>query len=368
MTFFFYNKQYSNIQKISFSGLIILLILSSCSEQKKQAYAETAIETLNDSVSKSIEYEVIKTDYLFSYPECLVLNDEHIIIKDEYNKEYLFHAIDLLTGKILYEFAQKGLGPNEYLSSTLNVDFNKDTKTLSFFDPNGRKYHSFIGSYNDNSFVYKHKSEELVKLNENIREIIKKDDRYILTGECNTFNKNRFVVTNESWEVLNASGRYPNVNQYLNTTEDCRQMLYNSVFYKTSPNGKNAIFATYKGSLLEFFDISECEDSIKTIKSLLLDYPIKKEQKDNESDGWIYGFEDVYVTDNYVYAIYNGKTSKENPMFGQNILVYDWHGNIINRYKTDLYLRCIAVNELQKEIYVIACKDDEDFFLAKVQI
>ena len=93
---------------------------------------------------------------------------------------------------------------------------------------------------------------------------------------------------------------------------------------------------------------------------------MKKEKRDNKHAGWVYGFEDVYVTNDYIYAIYNGKTVKENPMFGKNILIYNWSGELVNSYKTDIYLRNVAVDEKRNIVYVIACKEESDFFLAKI--
>lgn len=352
--------------RIIFKILLIIIALSSCNRKKQFACESATVDIYSEEISAYIDYEEIDIDYLFSFPEALLLDSNKLIIKEEHSKNKLFHVIDLSTGELLQEFAERGNAPNEYISSTLNVYYNSNTKELSFFDPNGKKYHNFIGDLNNN---YRYNENINMNFSESIREVVKSGDNYILTGENGTFDEYRFIVTDKNGNILYTNNKYPCLHPYLNgSKENLRQMLYNSVFYKTSPDEKKLVFATYKGTLIQFIDISEIPDSIGTIKSVLLDYPMKQEKNTKDAYEWVYGFEDIYTTDKHVYAIYNGKTIKENPMLGQNILVYNWDGQLVNSYKTDLYIRCIAVDEKNNIAYVIACKEESEFFLAKINL
>lgn len=353
--------------RILFTMSLIIFFLSSCA--KKEHTSSIAIDIFNDRNARTIDIEKIETDYLIAYPECMLwVGNGHLIIKDEMNHECLFHLLDIKTGKLLSDFVRKGQGPDEYASSTLNVHLHQDGQQLSFFDPNGRRYHTFAPTEDDISLGYKHISSHVITSIPAIREVIVAKQGYILTGENGRFDSHRFVSVDENWNIENSSGTYPDLKPLLGSDENYRQMIYSTVMYKTAPSKNKAVFATYRGALLQLLDISNYKDSVKTIKSILLNRPIKTEQIEPNHAGWVYGFEDIYATDHYVYAIYNGQTAKENPMLGKNILVYDWNGQIVNTYKTELNLRCIAVDEAQNTAYVIACEEDGEFFLGQCKL
>lgn len=91
-----------------------------------------------------------------------------------------------------------------------------------------------------------------------------------------------------------------------------------------------------------------------------LEVPIKSRNL-KEHEGWVYGFEDVSVTDSAVYAIYNGETAEENPLLGK-ILVFDWQGNLQKIYQLDLNLRCLTIDERRHCIYAVVVYTEEDGF------
>lgn len=82
----------------------------------------------------------------------------------------------------------------------------------------------------------------------------------------------------------------------------------------------------------------------------------------------IWGFEDIYVTDNYIYTLHNGKTTEENPYFSKSIKVFDWLGNPIIEYNVGVDMRCLAVDEIEKKIYAVAYEEEKDFFLISVNL
>jgi hypothetical protein len=113
---------------------------------------------------------------------------------------------------------------------------------------------------------------------------------------------------------------------------------------------------------MEIFNIEELPERIHKVKSLLLTKPMKN-GKEN-----IYGFEDVYVTDKYIYALHNGKTAKENPYLSQSIKVFDWEGNPVVKYNLGIDMRCLAVDEDKNIIYAVAYNDEDGFFLIRTDV
>ena len=358
------------MKRLIYYFVLLLLTLGAC--QTKTETVSLPVEPFNLDSSKQVRWHVIDTDYLMSYPESMILTDNHLIIQDRKAVDFLFHAINRNNGSLDFEFARRGNGPDEFLDATLNPCWNQDQNVVSFFDPVKKVSLSFqetsVDTCSKDHFKFIERKKVPLEV-EYVREMFNCGEDYILMGEHGIFDKERFVVLNNSLQIVGKHGHYPNVQSLLtNPDRDFHTMLFASSFFKVSPDQKKAIFATYKGALLQFFDLSNIKDSIVNSKSIQSEYPIKKEQIKPDHDGWVYGFEDVYVTNDFIYAIYNGETAEDNPMLGKSILIFNWKGELCKSYYLDLNLRCLAVDEEKQEIYVVACKDGSDFFLACIDL
>lgn len=347
---------------------LLLSIVSSCQHKMNIEMMTLPVEPFDLDSSQSLSWEIMDTEYLLSYPENMILTDNHLIIQDRKAVNHLFHVISRNDSILNFEFAKKGNAPQEFLDATLNPHWNQEKKIITFYDPLKKKLFSFqkqnvkIDSIPLFAFL---DTKNIYLKSEYIREIFPCNDGYLLMGEHGMFDKNRFLLLDDDLHLIKACGDYPNVKPLLtNPEQDFRKMIFGLSFFKISPNGKKAIFATYKGALLQFFDLSHCRNSIVTIKTIQSEYPINKRQISPDHEGWVYGFEDVYVTDSYIYAIYNGQTAVDNPGMGKYILVFNWNGELCNKYQSDMNLRCLAVDETKKIIYAVAYAEDSDFFVA----
>lgn len=357
------------ITHIIYCSLLIFAI-EAC--QPKMERASLPVCSFNLDSSKQVDWKIIETDYLMSYPESMILTDKYLIIQDRKATDCLFHVINRSNDSLDFEFVRRGNGPYEFLDATLNPCWNQDEKIVSFFDPAKKAYFSFQETLIDSSSKISFKpidKKEVLLGAEYVREMFICDRGYILMGEHGLFDKNRFMVLDNKLQMIGKYGSYPNVQNLLtNPEEDFRKMFFASSFFKISPNKTKAVFATYRGALLQLFDLSNFKDSIENFKSIQSEYPIKKEQISSEHEGWVYGFEDVYVTNDFIYAIYNGETAEDNPMLGKYIVVLNWKGELCKSYRLNLNLRCLAVDENNREIYVVACTDESDFFLARIAL
>ena len=349
---------------------LLLFILEAC--RHNLVSPSLPVQPFNLDSCKSVRWQEIDTEYLMSFPESMILTDDHLIIQDRKAMNYLFHAINRSSGSLDFEFVKRGNGPNEFLDATFNPFWNVDQKVVTFFDPVKKMLNSFKELSSDSCskehFMFLDKKEVLFK-SEYVREMFVCNCGYILIGEHGLFDQNRFIILDEELQIMEKFGNYPNVRNLLTDPDkDFCRMFFDTALFKLSPDRKKAVFATYKGALLQFFDLTHCKDSIVNIKSIQSEFPIKKEQISPDHEGWVYGFEDVYVTNDFIYAIYNGETAVDNPMLGKIIIVFDWKGELCKSYRLDINLRCLAVDEDKKIIYVAACKDEGDFFLACIDL
>lgn len=297
--------------------------------------------------------ELICEDYLASYPEAMLYVDNELIVQDRRSSRFLFHKI----GKDgMKEFVQLGNGPEDYLDTNLNPFIGKNGE-IGFYDTAKRK----VFLLKENKDVYKtHKYVMMNKINGQVRETVECGDFYLATGRQGDFLNYRFLIVDSIGNIVSKYGNYPCIEPSLfsNPSEDIKKMLHSSSFLRVSPDKQKAVFASYHGALIQFFDLTSLPDSLKEIRSFQLDIPIKHSQISATHAGWVYGFEDLYVTDNYIYAIYNGQTAQENPEFGHRILVFDWSGNLKKTYFAELGIRSLAVDENRNVLY-LAGYDEE---------
>lgn len=372
MLFTKFIKRYHRMKFLLYFICYCLLFLVVSCQQRKVPMQPLAVQPFEADSALSVDWQEMETDYLLSYPENIILTDSHLIIQDRRATDYLFHAINRNDGSLDFEFARRGNGPQEFIDATLNSYWDSERQMISFYDPGKRTLFYFqkqgIEYVLNDCFAFS-RQKKIQLESEYVREVFVCDSDYILMGEHGAFDEKRFLVLNNDLQIINRCEDYPNIKDLLsNPAEDLRKILYGFSFFKISPNGEKAVFATYRGALLQFFDLNNYRDSIRNIRSYQLEYPIKKEQITEEHDGWVYGFEDVYVTNDFVYAIYNGETAEDNPMFGKYILVFNWEGKLCKSYQLNLSLRCLAVDEKLGVIYVVACTENTDFFIACIHV
>lgn len=334
--------------------LLFAVCLFSCKNRGGETYL--AVTPVNlQGVDTLVLKEMPVGDYLVSYPEAMLLADSALIVQDRKGLSCLFHLIGK-NGKT-DGFAFQGNGPGEYLDANLNPFIDREGR-VGFYDSSQKKvliYQKRDGKYEPCKVI------KISYKKEWVREMVGCGDYYLLTGEHGDFSDFRFLVTDSLGKLLSRFGDYPPVApaSFYRPADDMRKLLFSSSFWRIAPDKTKAVFASYRGALIQFFDLSCLPDSVREIKSLQLAPPVNFSQVTAGDEGWIYGFEDVFVTSHFVYAIYNGQTVRDNPEFGRYILKYDWKGNMINTYIAPIGIRSLAVDEAQGLFYIAGYHDDE---------
>lgn len=334
--------------------LLFAVCLFSCKNRGGETYLAVTPVNLQGADTLVLK-EMPVGDYLVSYPEAMLLADSALIVQDRKGLSCLFHLIGK-NGKT-DGFAFQGNGPGEYLDANLNPFIDREGR-VGFYDSSQKKvliYQKRDGKYEPCKVIKISYKEEWV------REMVGCGDYYLLTGEHGDFSDFRFLVTDSLGKLLSRFGDYPPVApaSFYRPADDMRKLLFSSSFWRIAPDKTKAVFASYRGALIQFFDLSCLPDSVREIKSLQLAPPVNFSQVTAGDEGWIYGFEDVFVTSHFVYAIYNGQTVRDNPEFGRYILKYDWKGNMINTYIAPIGIRSLAVDEAQGLFYIAGYHDDE---------
>lgn len=347
------HKTFTSMRAIIY--FVFLLFFGGCSNNIRIEVSDVVFEK-----EEKVAFKKIETDFLFSYPVSLLLTDSLLIVQDERGHSFFFHALHRKSWDLQSEFATKGNAPGELLypsysphikDNTLQV-FDYNMRCINFYEIEGSK----VLFKNMRSFTRQ------IKNNAFIRQCIDIGDKYIATGDNGFFDQNQIALFDSSFNQPKTFERDLVLSSNKNENTKLKRELYNIYFLKTNPSMSFMVLASYKIGVLEIFDLEKDPDNVRKINSLILTPPLDQE------NNTIYGFEDVFVTDNYIYALHNGKSAKENPLLAKNIKVFDKSGDPVVQYNVGVDMRCLAVDEKQNIIYAIAYTEEEGFFLIEINI
>lgn len=347
-------------------SLYLSFILHSCVNEG--AISLSVTEPLF-RVKQELSFQPIHSDYLMSYPVAIYLTDSSIILQDSRGKDYFFHAINRKTGRLESEFGAVGRAPGELLSAAYSNTISTNKDTLSLFDDESKKIVHYVNSNGTFKFYSEYKIPETINSKGNIKICLNHKGAYLAAGYNGLFIKNRFAIFNDRSQIIRTIGEYPNMSSYNIDSTNYQQLFYGPSFFRLNPSKTKAAFGTYKGALMEIFDLSKFPDEIKKDTSILFCAPFNKNETLDKNSGIRFGFEDLVITRNRIYTLFNGKTGAENPYFTKDIKVFNLKGEPVIEYNIGIDLRCLAVDEDTNEIYAIVYEPTEKgFFLIKMQI
>lgn len=181
----------------------------------------------------------------------------------------------------------------------------------------------------------------------------------------------RFMVADNSIKVICKD--YPPMLPEEKKEDVAAVHTYNSDML-VSPNKSRWVQTSYIGGILEIFEYDG--GKIKNIGTNPIYKPVYMGEKQDVSweDKTIIGFDDMVVTDKYIYTLLNGamgKQLKSNPPvnpFTNKITVFDWNGNIKKIINTDCMLLAIDVDEREDVCYGISIDLKNGYELRRIPL
>lgn len=346
---FLSSKIYIMKQKLAI--LLLSIIVLSCNNERKQVQ----VIPLN--------FQTIKIDSLIigqSYGMLLV--DSNLLIADSQG-DSLFHWINLntLTNK---DVGQIGQGPNEYLSFN---NFYKIGNRYGFYDSQLRGANEIL--FSEKGIALK-KKVRFESLDYRYYQVIPTAlGTYIGTGP---YKKGLFAISDSAGQLINAVGEQP----YRDETERKIPELGRAMAYQgkllASLKGDRLVNAIYTSPMIYFYQLSPT--GVTLVNSFIECYPeYRPDLGDNSYASAMnrnnkLGYMDMVATEQYVYALYSGKSTAEaglSAFCGNKIRVFDWNGNLQKEYIFDMDISCFCVTPDDRTIYAIGLVDDYELVKAE---
>jgi len=321
--------------KYTFPFLLLLSMMACHKAQKEPSILDSFTNYYSCSPKELIEYPIDslgKPEYIYSWKNYIIIAD-HI-------DDYLLSAYDLQSNQF-YRFLNKGVGPEELIDIQQigDVDGNEFFIKSTF----GNKLHL----YNTNESQYisptviKDVSPEFVSLTVDNNMIIgsyRGDSRFVISELNNKEYKKGFGEDIASFSQEMAS----NILMGLSVG---------------SSGSKRIAWFSFYGEVAEFYDYSDTTN-IHCLKKYMGVMPLVNEQYVFNKDSKL-GVTSLAKSDNYIFALYNGKTleevtiSKDLGLLSNRRLVYNWEGDPIGILNLDKKVRSISYNIESDILYAV---------------
>lgn len=330
-------------------SLTLLLFFISCKNNASQdgVFPET----------KTIKHTKIfsHNEPIFRGEDMLYFEADNSLIIEIYNDDYKLLKVNLndnSTTKLL----PVGNGPGEFV----NIGMSQKTSDSSFLfqDSNSAQLYEMNIIKDDLKKEHDYASNRFMK-------IVKMNDYYIGTG---VFNEGMFAVSNNN-DSVHYVHHYPEDN-IDNSKTASKAMAYQGRLL-SNETLQRILFCSIRFPYFEIFQFDDYKvSSVKKSYIGEFDYTISPDENmvfaavaKNNREGYV----DACSTSKYIYLLYSGRSiidahieTNEQASLSNQILVYDWDGNPVIQYDTDVDLTTICVNKSENIIYGVSFNPDPE--------
>jgi hypothetical protein len=334
---------------------IVLILFQSCAKKAENTLQLFDEEKILSAITVNSQLDSI------CYPGDLEIVDSLLFILDWQNDYYL-SAYSLNSGKLLKEFGKKGRGPQE-LSRAISIDYNSKDHSLDCFTRAPKRVNSY--SLDTLNYIATY-SPTMMPKDGSCYHAKKFGSGYIGTGR---FVQGMYALFED--EKVNYYGEFPKFTGSEKLSSSEKSSLLQGLL-KVHPSKNKFVFVS---SFNQTLDINRLENNcFEKIKR----YSFDKSKYSSLGNGAaaklstdIYSYCDVDVTDQYIFCLYVSSTFEEylkDRYLGDYLLIFDWNGTPIKKYKLEKPLNHIAFDDGTNSIYGLALEDEIELVKYKLDI
>ena len=352
--------------------LLLILVLSvfGCKDQK-------TITDLFDS-QKELSHKPLnvqeKSGGLLS-PEDIEIKDNLMITLNGRSEKY-FSLIDNETNVLVKSWGSRGEGPGE-IASLFDFYKNYNSTGINAWDPMQRKlnFYSFENIVENDTLL----PVDLFSDFESIRQTNLTEDFYtnmlqlsetLFMGQGNNVGK-RFTLIDIKNQTRVSVGDYPAADKVKGLRSIFRSQAYNGLIrYNQKQN--RVVYMSIESEMLEIFQVKgNYLNLIYGNYTTIPKYTVSTGMINAVVEGYTNGkgrFVSVAVSDEKIYTLYKQYTKEDSdpniaPLISNDasyILVFDWDGKPLQKYKLDCFVGGIKYDEKSNRFYAVKTKPDPE--------
>ena len=341
------------------SYLLFALAVMGCSNKNELLFADAVFPEIIDLKGEVVEDTFIMgTCYDMEY-----YNHTLWVVGYIGEEEEDLHVFDANTGRHIKSLYPKGRGTGEAIDVP-HINIDKQTGRVTFYDYNVNRIHYFqadsVITHNEID-IYLHSSLDTIGMSQ----IFLGKENYIgISGVRQPDGKCPRIFLIEHDSIINEYNDLPNI--YIPGKNSVRAG-YMFANYALHPSKTKLICASIYGATLEIFNIQAKQITLDTIRGFIP--PVYSTNKHGHVEilpgETIFGFFDVYATNDFIYTIYCANTDVKKKY---QIAVFDWKGNEYRLYKTDYPLECICVDEQSNQLYATTVNQKGEKIIVKFKL
>lgn len=330
--------------------ITIFIICLSCKNEKYNYISPTF------PIKYKATTTIITAEVMFSYYMQPILIDSILIVPDV-NRDTMFYLYNIHSGKLMKNTGIKGRGPGELsLPTKFSMDYSKNQ--LYVFDYAKKSIIQYNLKYiaNDTNLPFKEIPLSDPLLQENEISFLR-DSLYISSN-----GKHRLLIASARKEIEANNDHFHPIAM---NTKLWNSFLQTWACHITNPSGDKYVCATSLGGIMEIYSLTP---KITLTKRLLFFEPKFTQEKNRftPSSEAIYGFRNIFASDNYIYATV---FAKQNPTQYPNLIwQFDWFGNPIASIECPYEIGNFTVDENNKKIYAITYNSEREEAIASLDI
>ena len=322
-----------------------LLFISSCNDK-----VNIKIVTLPDYIELTSSSKNLDIDLLI--PGKIFIKGDKLIIFEQLSND-MFKVFDLHSLKHLYSYGDRGRGPNEFISVGGDNIIENNTEFVEIHDVSKLKFVYFSDS---SAHIFSEKPISLLHLKNPINRFRKLNDSiYYFDNIFEGDQKNEFTRLNIH------TGERTYFSPYPNWAKDIKSSQQKYTTYLKSGNYNSfyeiIVLFYYRFPVMKFLDFDG-----NLIKEVHIDTHNSK-FRDLNKDHTLYFVESSVLTDEYIYVLWIEKSKKDVETdpdnFKPEILVFDWDGNVVGRYKLDKPVISFTLSEKTGKIYCTSLPEED---------
>lgn len=285
---------------------------------------------------------------IFISPQFMGICDTLLFIINN-KKENIVNVFNSTNLSFIGSFGNRGKGPNEYMSAQFYGQYTIDNKGINVWimDGNSRKLHliNVEESLKTNNSTQPIKEKFLTRNTGFERSVFYINDSLII-GSSQSSNGHLYLY-NPILDEIKWTKFYPELETENEETFGLLWLDMNSL----KPDGSKIACAFYSFNRIDIYSTDgKFEFSVTYNPDNLPEIIPKEELVDSDQNKVFYL--DVYSTNNYIYALYCNSTSDNlyNSDFKSEIHVFNWNGDPVSIYRSDIAFDRIVVDEKNKII------------------
>lgn len=347
----------------------LFFFLVSCKNERGYSSIPESSVFFKDSIKPvNVDVYAINEDFLFGFPRQILFVDSLIYIYDSILKKKV--NIFNNNGKYLFSFCEKGDGIGQIAQVTNMGFYPYDGTQLYLYD--NLKHKILFCDFTNNEVNTKDSTVRKLDTISNSNEVYVLND-HLLFYLGNKNNSRYMILNTRTNRFISFYSEFPQIRGIGNSPDIINSdMFFNTYSIRAfTPKMDRFVSATSIGEILEIFQISD-EYKIVREKQIIFSTPlIKNENKRSYLDEKDQpGFCAIDVTDSYIFTVlgymdWESEITKPNR---KNFYIFDWDGNPLKKFKTDINIMTFKVDETNNVIYAVGNKDQEKIKLYIIDI